>query len=633
MERRVTDSIGDDQATCWQLIDQMPDTALAVADHQLRFVLVSGGALEHAGWRPEEVLGRRPRDVLPAGMARLVEEHMAAALRGEATIVPVLPGTRSDVIWEGRFSPLRGETGSVTGVLFLLRDVAGHHWLGKEPQASQDLFRSTIEVFPDAFGVLSAVRDEPGQIVDLRAEYANPVACALFQRPLKKLIGQRLLEILPSLEPRGTFARLVHTVETGEPVAFRDPWFQEDVLAGAFDVRGAKLGDGIVVTLRDVTSAVRAEQQLRDSEERYRVTLDSAASGMANVGLDGRFRRVNRRFCEITGYSETEMLALTFQDITHPADVDSDLSQARQLAAGQIPWYTMEKRYIRKDGSVVWVLLTGAALRDENGQAYEYVATVTDITAQKQAQEEVSRLNADLEQRVQQRTAELQTANSNLEAFSYTVSHDLRTPLTTASGFTDLIVKDYAGQLDETCRDYLARIQRAHRRMNDLISDLLVLSRASRAEMHMTEVDLSGIAHAAAQALRRGDRSRQVRISIEDGVQARGDERLLRTVLENLLGNAWKFTSRTAGAVIEFGTVPAEDGSVHCYVRDNGAGFDPADAGKLFHPFSRLHTGEEFPGTGIGLASVRRIIERHHGHCWAEGQPGHGATFHVTLPA
>jgi PAS domain S-box-containing protein len=533
-----------------------------------------------------------------------------------------------------------GHDGAVTGVIFLLRDVTRQQRLSERARESEERFRSTVDALLDALGVLSAVRDESGQIVDLRAEYVNSVTCALFQRPMEEVVGQRLLDILPSMVPLGTFAQLAHTIETGEPTEYQLPWFEEDVLAGAFEVRGAKLGDGIVITMRDVTARVRAERQLRASEERYRVTMASAAAGFANVGLDGRYLQVNRRFCEITGYSEEEMLSRTYHDITHPDDLEVHTTQARRVVSGEIPWYSVRKRYIRKDGSVVWVEVTVGALRDDAGRVYQYVDTVTDITAQKRAQDEVARLNAELEERVRQRTAELEAANRNLaaanrslEAFTYTVSHDLRAPLTALSGFSEMLADEYADRLGDTGRDYLARIQAAGKQMGNLIDDLLALSRASRAEIHASPVDLSELARAAVAALRHHDAGRQVEASIEDGVRVLGDEQLLRTVMENLLGNAWKFTSKTTGAAIGFGTIPAESAMVHCYVRDNGAGFDPASTGKLFRPFSRLHSRADFPGTGVGLASVQSIVERHHGRCWAEGQVGRGAVFHFTLPA
>ncbi|MGE5136836.1 MAG: PAS domain S-box protein [Gemmatimonadota bacterium] len=613
-----------------QLVDQLPHVILLVADRNMRYVLAGGQALARAGWRADEFLGHTPSEIMPPERGALIERHMADALRGESSIVPLLPSTRADTLWEAWFGPLRARDGAVTGVIYLLRDVTQLQRLRQQARKTEELFRSTVDVLLSGFAVLSAVRDGAGRITDLRVEYANPAACTLFQLPLEEALGKRLLSLLPSMPARGTFQKLVHTVETGEPTEYEVQLAEDgsagDALAGAFEIRAARLGDGIVITFHDVSARVSAEERLRSSEERYRVTLDSAAAGVANVALDGRFLAVNRRYCEITGYSEQELLARTYMDITHPDDLDSDVAQARRLAAGEIPWYAIEKRYIRKDGSVVWVLLTGGAFRDREGKICEYVATVTDITAQKHAQQEVARLNAELEERVRQRTAEL-------EAFTYTVTHDLRAPLTSISGFTELLAEEYADQPGSPGTEYAARISAAAGRMRHLIEDLLTLSAASRAEIHPAVVDLSALARAAVAALRQAEPARSVEVAVEDGVRVVGDERQLGTVMENLIGNAWKFTARTPRAAIRFGAEPAADGTVHCLVSDNGAGFDPADSGKLFRPFSRLHPAEEFPGTGVGLASVQRIIERHHGRCWAEGRPGKGAVLHFTLPA
>ena len=261
-------------------------------------------------------------------------------------------------------------------------------------------------------------------------------------------------------------------------------------------------------------------------------------------------------------------------------------------------------------------------------------ASVNILSDLSEAETEVRRLNAELEVRVALRTAELERVNKNLEAFTYSVSHDLRTPLRALSGFSAALVEDYGDRLDEAGRGYAGSIMAASERMATLIDDLLVLSRVSRAGMNLEPVDLSAEAAAIAGELRSGDPGRVVRLVIADGIRVTADRSLIRTVLQNLLENAWKFTAHRDGAVIEFATAAtAEDGMVCCRVRDNGAGFDPAYAAKLFQPFERLHDAAEFPGTGIGLASVARIIERHGGHTWADGAVGQGATFYFTLTA
>jgi light-regulated signal transduction histidine kinase (bacteriophytochrome) len=249
------------------------------------------------------------------------------------------------------------------------------------------------------------------------------------------------------------------------------------------------------------------------------------------------------------------------------------------------------------------------------------------------AQAQIQILNAELEARVEQRTAELVVANKNMEAFTYSVAHDLRSPLRALSGYSEALTEDYGDLLDETGRWYAERIQAATERMGTLIDDLLVLAQVSRAEMRLGPVDLSAEVAAIAGELQAREPGRRVRFAIDDGVWVTADRTLIRTVLQNLIENAWKFTAKRDGATIEFGATAAENAGVCCYVRDDGAGFDPAFAGKLFQPFQRLHSVTEFPGTGIGLASVRRIIERHGGRVWAEGAVDRGATFYFTLNA
>ena len=250
--------------------------------------------------------------------------------------------------------------------------------------------------------------------------------------------------------------------------------------------------------------------------------------------------------------------------------------------------------------------------------------------AMHQRRRELLILNAELEQRVAHRTRELQSLNKELETFCYSVSHDLRAPLRGISGFTEIIARDHANALDDTARGYLNRVLVATRRMGDLIDDLLNLSRVSRDEMHRSNVDVSALARTVFAELQHAAPERRVEIHVQDGLTADADPRLLRVALENLLGNAWKFTSRAAAPRIDF-TASDEGGEPGFAVSDNGAGFDMRYAGKLFGPFQRLHRMDEFPGTGIGLATVQRIVARHGGRVSAWGEPGKGATFWFTL--
>jgi light-regulated signal transduction histidine kinase (bacteriophytochrome) len=256
--------------------------------------------------------------------------------------------------------------------------------------------------------------------------------------------------------------------------------------------------------------------------------------------------------------------------------------------------------------------------------------TVQDITDRKHAEEEIRRLNAGLEQRVRDRTAQLEAANQELEAFAYSVSHDLRAPLRGVDGWSLALLEDYHDRLDERGRQYLDRVRSEAQRMGLLIDDLLQLSRLNRAEIKVADVDLSRVCEVIAHRLREASPGRAIDFDIAPGLKTSGDIRLLEVAMTNLLANAVKFTGRRARAHIEVGQA-RHNGQPVFYVRDNGAGFDMSYASKLFGPFQRLHKTSDFPGTGIGLATVQRVIRRHGGRVWAEAAPDCGATFYFVL--
>jgi light-regulated signal transduction histidine kinase (bacteriophytochrome) len=308
----------------------------------------------------------------------------------------------------------------------------------------------------------------------------------------------------------------------------------------------------------------------------------------------------------------------------------------------------IEEKQQLKDAQLAVLNILEDATADRLKAEAAVQATMNLLEDLSAAHAEIGALNAELEVRVDQRTAELVLANKNLEAFTYSVAHDLRSPLRALSGYSEALTEDYGDRLDDTGRTYTDRIQAATERMSTLIDDLLQLAQVSRTDINLGLVDLSAEVTAISAELHDREPGRVVRFAIGDGVRDTADRSLIRTMLQNLVENAWKFTARSQDATIEFGTTPAGStaagatgtrgtgtrGTGTCYyVRDNGAGFDPAFAGKLFQPFQRLHAVTEFPGTGIGLASVQRIIERHGGRVWAEGAVGHGATFYFTLNA
>lgn len=312
---------------------------------------------------------------------------------------------------------------------------------------------------------------------------------------------------------------------------------------------------------------------------------------------------------------------------------------------------------LRPDGGRVHVQARAVPRKDESGKVLGLYGTVQDITARKQAEAEIRELNRSLEQRVQERTAELRAANQELDSFAYAVSHDLRQPLRAMNGFSRALVEDCGATLPGEARTHLDEIILASRRMGELIDGLLRLSRSTRGELRRDAVDLSALAARILGELAAAEPDRRVPWTVAPGLTAQGDERMIEVVLSNLLDNAWKYTAKTPQPMIEFGTVAAEltrpnppeaesgsekvkseqnlltSAATVFFVRDNGAGFDLKHAARLFQPFQRLHREDEFPGLGIGLATVQRIVHRHGGTIRAIAAPGQGATFIFSLSA
>jgi PAS domain S-box-containing protein len=366
-------------------------------------------------------------------------------------------------------------------------------------------------------------------------------------------------------------------------------------------VLGSQVGEAI--------ERKQAEEQLRISENRFRAVAETARDALMFIdAAAGQIRYLNA--------AAEGMFAVAGEDaLGQPV---GSLLPELHLGNGVGGGETLETLGRRADGRSFPVEISLAGWESAGGAKY-LTAIIRDISARKRDELVVRKARDAAE-----------ASNRELEAFSYSVSHDLRKPLRAIEGFSRALLEEFGDRLDARGRDYATRVASGAERMSQLMDDLLDLSRAARVNLQIQSVDLSAIAHEIATGLRRRDPERKVDVIVQEGLVARGDEALLRSVLENLLENSWKFTARHERARIEFGA-HTETGGIVYFVRDDGAGFDPAYAEDLFRPFERLHKETEFPGTGVGLAIVQRIVRRHGGRVWADAAPEHGAIFEFTL--
>jgi PAS domain S-box-containing protein len=385
------------------------------------------------------------------------------------------------------------------------------------------------------------------------------------------------------------------------------------------------------------TRALRAERDMVAS------LMETSPVGIVLVGNDGRVRLANARAEELFGrpradgdgrgltpsveevFSQSPQAGQLVDEVFSPL-----VAQAAEVMETGSPVSGVQLTVERTGADPVRVSVNGAPVYAESGELTGALTAIEDVTERERALDELERYREQLEELVGQRTAALEAANEQLESFSYSVSHDLRAPLRALDGFSYALLEDAGAQLDDTSLAYLQRIRSASQHMAELIDALLKLSRAGRADLELTRVSLTDLAGRVAAELSAADPERDVEWTIEPGLEASADPALAEVVVDNLLTNAWKFSAGRSPAHIQIGARETEDGRVF-FVRDDGVGFDPACADKLFRPFERLHAREDFPGTGIGLATVRRVLTRHGGRCWAEGAPGRGATVFFTF--
>lgn len=465
---------------------------------------------------------------------------------------------------------------------------------------------------------------------------ANLTGADLLGVPRARLLGRRFGEFAAPESRPGLASFLARTLESARPETCELTLVTQGGLRRIvrLEATASPAGRECRAAVLDVTEQRAAEALRRESEEHFRRAIADNPVPIMIHDEDDRVLQLSSGWTHCSGYTLDDLPTLA--DWTEraygsrtgleKATIDKLFSIDQTVRNGE--WVVTAK----DGGKRIWDFQTTPLGKTGAGRRV-LLSLAVDVTERKAAEEEVRRVNEGLEAAVRKRTAELQAANSELEAFAHSVSHDLRAPLRAISGFSQALSEDCAGRLPPTGEDYIRRIRGGAQRMGVLIDDLLRLSRTGRSGLARTDLDLAVPCREILAELASGSPERHVETVVAESLLVHGDAHLLRQLLENLLGNAWKFTAATAGARIEVGAEAGTDGWQELFVRDNGAGFDPAYVGKLFRPFQRLHPESVFAGTGIGLAIVDRIARYHGGTVGAEGEVGRGATFRVRLPA
>ena len=606
-------------------VDSSADAILS-KDRDCRITSWNRGAERLYGYTASEIVGQHVGVLVPADRAGEEQAILDRALRGEdvgryETQRLAEDGTVIDV--SITVSPIRGASGEVIGASSIHRDITEQ----KRAEEELRLRAERLDLVHDAV----IVRDP----ADGRVRFWNREAQAIYGYSPAEALGRVTHELLSTVFPESretvddALARegqwggeLRHTRKDGTVIVVSS----RQALQRAAD--GQPIA--IIELNSDITERKRAEQDLAHITGLLERTQQISKTGGWEYDVaTGKLTWTDEVY-RIYGVERTSDPTEVTQAIAafDPESAPVIDAAFRRLVADGEP-YDLELGLIRADGQRIWVRTIGRPVI-EAGRVVRVGGNIADVTDRRQAEEEIRTLNAELEQRVAARTAELEHANKELETFAYSVSHDLRAPLRAVDGFSQALLEDYAEKLGDEGRHDLERVRAGAVRMGDLIDAILQLSRLSRRRLVRVPVDISALASEVAAELQDDQPDRRVEVEIQNGLLDQADAALARTVLQNLLANAYKFTSNTAHARVRFGAVD-QDGVPVYFVADNGAGFDMAHAERLFLPFHRLHRETEFPGNGIGLATVVRAVRKHGGVIWAQGAVNQGATFHFSL--
>ncbi|MHA1557978.1 MAG: sensor histidine kinase, partial [Candidatus Heimdallarchaeota archaeon] len=530
-------------------------------------------------------------------------------------------GSTFPVQIQARMMDYKGQRVRVTAV----RDITDYIEAQKSLQDSEELYRSIVENSVEGHVILN----DKFQFLYINKEFTRIMGWSS-----EEIIGRDFREFVAEESMNLVVDRYLKR-QKGEDIpnryeisVKRKNGEKRNVLLSSSVIKDSDGRVKTVALILDITDHNRTQELLQASEEKFRQLFENSIDAIFWANPEtGIIINCNKKAEELFEEDKDNIIG-KHQTSLHPAEKADKFIQMFQEHFEKGGSLEDEAEIITKSGKIIPVHITASVVVVSKETIIQGI--FRDITVRKQAEEDLRKLNEELESRVINRTNRLQELNKELEAFSYTVSHDLRAPLRGINGFSKIILDDYSDKLDKRGIDYLSRIRNATKEMDDLINNLLELARITRAEMHFTQVDLSKQTQAILAKLQNIHPERKVKCEIKKRLVVSGDEQLLTIMLENLCKNAWKFTKNNPKAKIEFGLMETKEGKTF-FIKDNGIGFDMKYVEKLFSPFQRLHTNKEFPGIGIGLATVKSIIQKHNGKIWAESQIGKGTTFYYTI--